>query len=261
VSIRGYTEMILKGRLGAINDEQKKGLSLSLKNIDRLIAMIDNLLAFARTDRETGPLKLTTFPLLPLVDEALAVLAPRIEAKRLSVTRTFDDQALAVRADRDKAVQVFLNLLGNAVKFNRDGGSIEIVARLGKPGYAVVQIKDTGVGIEKDDLEKVFDRFYQAPGGASLPTEGSGIGLAIVRNILRLHGCVIHATSEPGQGTIFSFTLPVAGERSQTGDVAPAPPLDSIPPAPAPPARPEAKHESQPKIPIERHGLRIIRRG
>ena len=261
VSIRGYTEMILKGRLGAINDEQKKGLTLSLKNIDRLIAMIDNLLAFARTDREGGALRLATFPLLPLVDEALAVLAPRIEAKRLRVTRTFDDPSLSVRADRDKSVQVFLNLLGNAVKFNKEGGSIDVVARRGKPGYVVIQVKDSGVGIAKDDLEKVFDRFYQSPGGAAVTTEGSGIGLAIVRNILRLHGCVIHATSEPGQGTVFSFTLPVAGDHTESGEVAPPSLLEPIPSVPVPPARPAEEPEAPPKGPAERHGLRIIRRG
>src|SRR6185295_6589267 len=99
VSVRGYTEMILKGRLGAINDEQRKGLTLSLKNIDRLIAMIDSLLAFARTDRESGAISVSSFPLSGVVEEALAVLRERIEAKALRVSRSVDDPALTVRAD------------------------------------------------------------------------------------------------------------------------------------------------------------------
>jgi signal transduction histidine kinase len=249
VSIRGYTEMILKGRLGAINDEQRKGLALSLKNIDRLIAMIDNLLAFARTDRESGALSLATFPLLAVIDEALQLLAPRIEEKGLRVTRQVDDAQLSVRADRDKILQIFLNLIGNAVKFNRERGSIDVTARRGKPGFALVQVADTGVGIAKDDLEKVFDRFYQASDGLGRPKEGSGIGLAIVRNILRLHGCVIHATSEPGEGTVLSFTLPLAGEKAEA-------------PSAQPPDEPDARRPKvEPVSRDERPRLRIIRRG
>jgi signal transduction histidine kinase len=245
VSIRGYTEMILKGRLGAINDEQRKGLSLSLKNIDRLIAMIDNLLAFARMDRESGAMKISTFSLIGVVDEALTLLSDRIEAKNLNVVRQIDDPTLAVRADRDKILQVFLNILGNAVKFNREAGAIEVVARPGKPGFVLVQVRDTGVGIAKEDLEKVFDRFYQSGGGAAQGKEGTGIGLAIVRNILRLHGCVIHATSEADEGTVLSFTLPVAGEGAETRDAG-AP----VEPPPGPP-----------RDDGERPRLRIIRRG
>jgi len=246
VSVRGYTEMILKGRLGSINDEQKKGLSLSLKNIDRLIAMIDNLLAFARVDRESGEMKISSFPIVGVVDEALAVLREKIEAKALRVTRNVDDPVLTVRADRDKILQVFLNLIGNAVKFSRERGSIEVSARRGKPGFVLVQVCDTGVGIAKEDLERIFDRFYQAGDGAAGRKEGTGIGLAIVRNILQLHGCVVHATSELGDGTVVSFTLPLAEERTEA-QPNPAPP--------ATPAEPAKLREA------ERPRLRIIRRG
>src|SRR5207247_4150436 len=98
------------------------------------------------------------------------------------------------------------------------GGTVEISSRKGKPGFALVQVRDTGVGIAKDDLDRIFDRFYQAETGESAPREGTGIGLAIVRNILRLHGCVIHAASEVGEGSTFSFTLPLAGSKSGRTD-------------------------------------------
>ena len=100
------------------------------------------------------------------------MLRERIEAKALRVTRSVDDPALTVRADRDKILQVFLNLLGNAVKFSHERGSIEIVARRGKPGFALVQVSDHGVGIAKEDLEKIFDRFYQTD--ASRDRQGKG---------------------------------------------------------------------------------------
>jgi PAS domain S-box-containing protein len=268
VSIRGYTEMILKGRLGAVNDEQKKGLALSLKNIDRLIAMIDNLLAFARMDRDPGTMRLTSFPLDGVVDEALLLVQERLLAKRIEVVRDLEEPGTRIRADRDKILQVFLNLLSNAIKFNREGGTAEIAARKGKPGFVLVQVHDTGVGIAKEDLDRIFDRFYQVPTRGTPPQEGTGIGLAIVRNILRLHGCVIHASSEVGGGSTFSFTLPLADSRTGQGDpieeratrpveVAPPPAAAAVPPpAPAP-----AAEERPPEAQGARPRLRIIRRG
>ena len=274
VSVRGYTEMILKERLGTINDEQKKGLSLSLKNIDRLIAMIDNLLAFARVDRDSGEMKLSTFPIATVIDEALAVLREKIEAKSLRVTRNVDDPGLTVNADRDKILQVFLNLIGNAVKFSRERGSIEVVASKGKPGFALVQVCDTGVGIAKADLERIFDRFYQAGQPAAGRKEGTGIGLAIVRNILQLHGCTVQATSELGEGTVITFTLPLADDRTQAQPgPTPAPTPTSTPsPNPAANPAPTAGALEDPPVtpapdapvkpgPAERPRLRIIRRG
>jgi PAS domain S-box-containing protein len=226
VSIRGYTEMIHKGRLGPVNEEQKKGLGLALTNIDRLIAMIDNLLAFARRDRQMGTTNPTVFPLAPAIDETLALLRDKIEARSLQVARRYDEPELTVKADRDQIVQVLLNLLSNAIKFNRDGGSIEILVRRGKPGFAMVHVRDTGIGIAQEDLEKVFERFYRA---GEPQAEGTGIGLAIVRNILRLHGCTIQASSVPGEGTTFTFSLPVPDEPAAERPSS-TPPLESAPP-------------------------------
>jgi signal transduction histidine kinase len=254
VSVRGYTEMILKGRLGAINDEQRKGLSLSLKNIDRLIAMIDNLLAFARMDRDPGTMRLTSFALDGVVDEALLLVRERQEAKRIEVVRDLEAPAPAIRADRDKILQVFLNLLSNAIKFNREGGTVEIAARKGKPGFVVVEVRDTGMGIAKEDLDRIFDRFYQVPAGGAPAPEGTGIGLAIARNILRLHGCVIRASSEVGHGSTFSFTLPLADAKSGEGD-----PIEERASEPAKAAPPAEEHP--PEAPGTRPRLRIIRRG
>jgi hypothetical protein len=118
------------------------------------------------------------------------------------------------------------------------------------------------VGIAKDDLEKIFDRFYQTGQAASGSAEGTGIGLAIVRNILRMHGCVVHASSEPGEGTVMTFTLPVPEERVEAqrapypSESPPAPPRAAEPPREPSPAPVEPK----PAAP-ERPRLRIIRRG
>ena len=129
-------------------------------------------------------------------------------------------------------------------------------------------VTDSGRGIPREDLERVFERFYQTGTTREEAPEGTGIGLAIVRNILRLHGCVIHATSEVGRGSTFSFTLPLAGERTEARE-APAPPAPASPPPPPPAREPQAERgavrERRPEAkrpPQEdRPRLRIIRRG
>lgn len=216
VSIRGYTEMILKGRLGAITEEQRKGLTLSMRNIDRLIGMIDNLLAFSRMDQGTTELRLSVFPLRSVVEESLDTLKGRMEARGIRATVRLPEPEVAVKADRDKIVQVFLNVVGNAVKYNRDGGAIEVAAVASPPGFVSVRVRDNGIGIPREDLERVFDRFYRAEGGEG--REGTGLGLSIVRGLLELHGCSIRAESEPGRGSAFTFTLPLANPVAGTPD-------------------------------------------
>jgi PAS domain S-box-containing protein len=263
VSIRGYTEMVLRGRLGAITEEQRKGLSLSLTNVDRLIAMIDNLLAFARMDRESAELRLTTFPLGPLVAESIEIVRGKLHERRISISTHLEDAEAGIRADREKILQVFLNLLANAIKFNREGGAIDVTTRRGKPGFVLVEIRDTGVGIPDSDLERIFDRFYRVAPADSQAEPGSGIGLSIVKNILRLHGCVIRATSRVGQGTTFSFSLPTTnGAMSAREEEARSMRQGDSPGGEAPPSTSDPVEEpdvSDPR-PAGRPRFRIIRR-
>ncbi len=241
VSIRGYTEMILRGRLGPTTEEQRRGLELSLRNVDRLISMIDGLLAFSRMGTEASELELSTFRLEEMIDECEDLLRPRLEGKQLEWVKRVDEPGLVVEADRDKIHQVFVNLANNAIKYNRTGGTVEVRARRKSETTAVVEIRDTGVGIPKEDLERIFDRFYRVEGGPEAAPEGTGLGLSIVRNILRLHGCTIRAESEPGKGTTIAFTLPLAAEHAdrargpeRSGPDAPAPePRDASDPPPS----------------------------
>ncbi len=214
VSIKGYTEMIVGRKLGPLTPEQERGLSVAMRNIDRLIEMIDNLLSFARLERGEAQLTITDFPLWQIVDEAIELVGERVTKKNISVTTTYEPDDLVVRGDRVKLGQVFTNLMTNAVKFNRDGGSITLVARRGEQGFVDIDITDSGVGIAPQETGRVFERFYQSDTGSGRRYEGTGIGLSIVRDILRLHGCSIRVSSEPGVGSTFSFTLPLAHPQS-----------------------------------------------
>jgi len=208
VSIKGFTEMILKGQLGGVTPEQQQGLELALRNVDRLIGMIENLMAFARSQGpETAP-KLAVFPLEEAVGEAVQTVRETAARRGITVTIDLPAGGVKVRADRDGVVQVLLNLIGNAVKYNRDGGSVTVHATAGRRGNTRVEVRDTGIGIPRADLDKVFERSYRAS-NAPEDVAGTGIGLALVRDILRRHGAVIRVESEEGKGSVFSFTLPL----------------------------------------------------
>jgi signal transduction histidine kinase len=221
VSIKGYTEMILKRKLGPLTPEQERGLQVALKNIDRLIELIDNLLSFARI--ETGETKLAVedVALWQLVDEAVDLVGERARRRNIAITTQYESDDLMVRGDRVKLGQVFTNLLANAVKFNRDGGRITLSARPIAGGFVEVEVSDTGIGIPPEEREKIFERFYQVEAGPRRRYEGTGIGLAIVRDILRLHGGGIRVESTPGEGATFIFTLPIARRTSAAESLPP----------------------------------------
>jgi PAS domain S-box-containing protein len=216
VAIRGYTEMTLKERLGPVTEEQRKGLTLSLNNIDRLIALIDGLTKAP----DLTDLDLSTFPLRTLIEESVDLLHREMEAKGVHFALRMEDGSLRVHADRDKIGQVLINVLSNAVKFNRDGGSIEVTARPGELGYVDVAVRDTGVGIPVEELGRIFDRHYRGEESAR-GRPGRGLGLSIVREILAQHGCRVRAESEPGEWTRIRFNLPLSS------DTGPEPPTDT----------------------------------
>ncbi|MFQ5876860.1 MAG: PAS domain S-box protein [Acidobacteriota bacterium] len=222
VSIKGYTEMVLKRRLGPLTPEQERGLSVALKNIDRLIEMIDNLLSFSRMEKGETELHLENIPFWQLVDEAIEIVGERIKKKDISLTTRYDADDLVVRGDRVKIVQVMTNLLTNAVKFNRESGRITLAARKGPRGFLEVDVADTGIGIPREEQARIFERFYQVDSSPSRKYEGTGIGLSIVRDILRLHGCSIRVRSEPGRGSVFTFSLPLARDREPSESRRPA---------------------------------------
>ena len=220
VLIKGYTEMILKRKIGPLTAEQEKGLSVALKNIDRLVEMIDNLLDFSRMERGESPLDLEEFPLWQVVDEVVDLIREKIRSKDLSLTTEYETDDLRVRADRGKISQVFINLLTNAIKFNREGGRVGVRVTGGEQGTVNVEIWDTGIGIPADEQDKIFERFYQVDSSAHRRAEGTGIGLSIVRDILALHGCSIRVESGDGEGSRFHFTLPLGRNTSAPRPVA-----------------------------------------
>jgi signal transduction histidine kinase len=166
--------------------------------MDRLIR---ELLDLSRMDAGRFQVELRPEPLEPLVEEALAILAPVAHERGVSLTVAGGPLSGPVPCDRERILQVLSNLLGNALAFARRGGHIDVGLSLGEH-EAQVTVHDDGPGISPEDLPHVFERFSKSRSG------GTGLGLAIVKGIVDAHGGRVRVVSRPGEGATFAFTLP-----------------------------------------------------
>jgi two-component system phosphate regulon sensor histidine kinase PhoR len=179
--------------------------------LDGMTQLVRELLELARIESGLVALQFAAVPVEPLLAGAADRLRPLAERKQITVQVDTPDAAVPpVRADAGRIEQVLLNLIHNAIKFTPPGGRITLRARP-HPEGVVLCVEDTGQGIEPEDLPRVFERFYKgdkarAAGGES----GTGLGLAIAKHLVQTHGGRIWATSTPGQGATFCFTLPPA---------------------------------------------------
>jgi signal transduction histidine kinase len=146
-------------------------------------------------------------------------MGPLFENKGITVTTDLDPQPSRISGDRDRLVQVVTNILSNAVKFTPRGGSIHIAERRESAPreQIVVEISDTGIGINANELELIFEKFQRSTEKRAESIEGTGLGLAIARQIIEHHGGRIWAASEQGRGSVFTFTLPVDGKNESAG--------------------------------------------
>jgi len=225
VSIMGYTDMIFNEKAGPVNETQKEYLRISLRNIDRLVTLIENLLDFSRLHRGTEALVFESFDLVDVARSSVEMLRPTAVSRKIEIEIEAAEPEFEVDADRGKLGQVFNNLISNAVKFNVDGGHIWL--RLARSGSDTVEVsvQDTGIGIDENALDKVFTRFYQRDSSSTRKYGGTGIGLSIAQDIVRLHGGRITVTSKLGEGSTFRFTLPVsrANEPAEPPETSPLP--------------------------------------
>jgi signal transduction histidine kinase/CheY-like chemotaxis protein len=211
-AIKGYTDYILERKLGDITDKQEKGLVVVQRNLERLSRTIGALLDFSRMDIGRITLNLQRFSIASLVDQIQGTVRSELEKKRLRFVSAVDESLPQIIADREKLSAVIENLVINAIKFTPEGGSITVsagrVSGAERP-TAEIRVSDSGIGIPKDQIGKIFNRFHQVDGTTTRRFGGVGLGLAIVKSILDAHGAAIHVESEEGKGTVFNFRLPL----------------------------------------------------
>lgn len=174
--------------------------------VDRLTQLVAELTALSRIETGKTELKKEPVDLNELAEEVTVQLSPQAERQKLSIAREFAVDLPSVPADKDRVRQVIANLVHNAIKFTPAGGRITITSRVLK-GSVVVDISDTGIGIPKGDLARVFERFYK--GDKARAGEGTGMGLAIAKHVVQAHDGSIWVRSEEGRGSTFSFGLPL----------------------------------------------------
>ncbi len=207
--ISGVINFFTSGRLGDLTAEQKNMVTMMERNTQSLIELVNDLLDASKLESGTLRLDLTATDLRALVSESHETMSPLAREKDITLVEKIPDDLPPILADRAKFRRILVNLLSNALKFTPKGGHVEINAeRAG--AFLRVSITDDGVGIAPDDLARLFDKFEQARSRATRNEKGTGLGLYITRQLVELHGGKIEVKSELGQGSTFSFTIPVA---------------------------------------------------
>ncbi|MCI8554344.1 MAG: GHKL domain-containing protein [Clostridiales bacterium] len=203
-SIRGYIELLKSGP----RDEQTSRSFYEIIEIEaeRLQKLTDDLLQLSEIENRRGDTENPPTPLSDSVCKAAETLRPEAESRGVRLY-LFVDSDLAVRATPRRLYQLIKNLMENAVKYNRDGGAVNVSAHREK-NLAVIRVHDTGIGIPSEHHERIFERFYRVDKGRSRELGGTGLGLSIVKHIVSLYGGSLQVDSEAGTGTTFTVRLP-----------------------------------------------------
>ncbi len=185
---------------------QKELLQIIIRNIDRQTRLINDILDLSKIEAGKMELQLERVDVREIANTAIENIRQLALKKNITVSLDIPEKLSLVLADREKLIIVLNNLFENALKFTQDGGSIHLSAK-DNAGYIEVSMKDTGIGIEKEKFEKIFDKFYQVDSSSRRRTGGCGLGLSISSAIIKAHDSKIRVESEPGKGSTFSFRL------------------------------------------------------
>jgi two-component system, NtrC family, sensor histidine kinase GlrK len=207
-SIKEGVSLLQDGVGGSISDKQRRLLTILSQEANRLIGLVNSLLDLSKMEAGMMTYTFETGSLAPLVERATTEMVPLIESKKIRLERKGFDALPLIRMDKERILQVFRNLIGNAVKFTPDGGRLMISARQANQGIEV-SVSDTGPGIPSEKLMTIFDKYQQAGAAGSYRVKGTGLGLSIAKHVISSHGGRIWAESKTGEGSTFVFALPL----------------------------------------------------
>jgi len=204
-------QLLDRGAVGDLTPDQKDIVTAQLEDLDRLDRLMRDLLDMTRLESGITPPRFDSVPPAEIVQSALNAVSAQAEAKGLALTSEIARDIPDVRADRSQIIRVLVNLLTNAVRHTSEGGKITVRLRRDNAS-AMFEVADTGTGIPKEYLPRIFERFVQVPGATG---GGAGMGLSIAKSIVKTHGGTISADSELGKGSTFRFTIPLAQDREE----------------------------------------------
>jgi signal transduction histidine kinase len=206
-AIIGFSEVLGERMFGELTEKQEEYLRDIHASGQHLLSLINDILDLSKIEAGRMDLELTDVYLAATLDNALTLVRERAGRRGIALNMTLDERVQEIRADERKIRQVVLNLLSNAIKFTPDGGRIDVRA-VSSGGVVEVSVSDTGVGIAPEDQAVIFEEFRQV-GTAAKKVEGTGLGLALSRKFVELHGGRIWVESQAGVGSTFTFTIPV----------------------------------------------------
>lgn len=213
VAVRNSIVIILNEKTGSLTEDQKKYLLIAERNIKQLSRFVDDLLDVSKMEAKKMELHPAPASTEVIINEVCETLEAWAQTKNISIVRNVQSNIPDIKMEKERIVQVLINLIGNAIKFTPTGGIITVEAKLKteeKGNLLLVRIIDTGPGITKENISKLFNKFRQV--GGKNPNDksgGTGLGLYISKELIELHGGTIYVESTPGEGAMFAFTLPI----------------------------------------------------
>lgn len=209
-------DMLLGGELGATTNEQRMYLLKSYESNNRMIKLVNDLLQVDRIESSHQPFQFTPTNLLDLLDNVLYEVLPEAHQKGIRISFNSRPKVVPlIPIDQEKMRLVFQNLLENAITYTAARGTIEIGIAV-EPMELKFSIRDTGIGIPKDQQPYIFSRFFRARNAIKVQTDGSGLGLFIAKRVIEKYAGKLWFSSEEGKGTTFYFTIPISGAKDMT---------------------------------------------
>ena len=216
-AILGFSEVLAERMFGEVNEKQAEYLQDILSSGRHLLSLINDILDLSKVEAGRLELELGRFHLPTALDNALTLVRERATRHGITLTQTVDERLGDIVADERKVKQILLNLLSNAVKFTPEGGRVGLTATAAD-GVITIAVSDTGIGIAPEDQAAIFEEFRQVGRDDARRQEGTGLGPDLAKKFVELHGGRIWVQSQVGQGSTFSFTLPVRPDDRSASD-------------------------------------------
>ncbi len=214
-SIIGFSELMKQGTAGKLNEKQKHFIDNIFTSGTFLLSLINDILDLSKIEAgkiELAPEKMS----VPVtIKETFSLIKEKAMKHNVVLNTEFDTELEFIEADKQRAKQILFNLLSNAVKFSKEeGGTITITTKKERD-MAKISVSDAGIGIKEENMKKLFQKFEQLESGISQKYGGTGLGLAITKQLVELHGGKIRAESKYGEGSTFTFMLPIEAEKKE----------------------------------------------
>jgi two-component system phosphate regulon sensor histidine kinase PhoR len=206
-TIKGYAETLLEGALK--EDVAFQFVQVIKRHTDRLTKIVEDLLMLSKIESKEFQLKIEFISLPDFINDVIDFVKEAAEKKEISISQSKITSSQAVGADRNYLEQIFINLLDNAIKYTHEGGKVTISAIEKDKREIQFSIEDDGMGIPREDIPRIFERFYRVDKGRSQELGGTGLGLSIVKHLVQAHGGRVWVESQLGEGSTFYFTLPI----------------------------------------------------